>query len=255
MNDNNSVDTNNVSDVSVEGSAPSENVQNVDNQEHVTQSAETKNTEEYMIPKSRFDQVNDRYKELKAKEDALKDYEALDSLLQKDPSLAEQIESVFKSYGESKNKPQPEVAKQPQDQPSDTRYETLAEELKRTRTDLSLDKYEKAYQDLSRDVPDKYRYLFDQHVAMNLKENLGGDMSQFNPDALKSAFEKTNEFLKPVIEDGVQRNEQAQQEYDANKQRAQIPVTKSAPPVAEKRLRTREDRTAFLANALKQGQF
>lgn len=235
-------------DSGVTASAPVE-VNQTETQGNTAQaSAETKNTEsanEYMIPKSRFDEVNNNYKVLKQKEDAFRAYEQFDHLLAEDKELRDEIDSILEKR---KQKSQP-AQNQRQDQPVNNIVNSLAQEVAYMKAERNVQSYssefEKAF--ASSGLPESARDLYKLHVEQNVLTQLNGELWRpYNSTVVKKAFEDAKQLLDPLVQKSTQS---ATQNVARN-----IPVSTPNAPMPSTRLRTPAERTAFIANRLRAGR-
>ncbi len=210
-------------------------------------SAETKNTDsaEYMIPKSRFDEVNNKYKELSTKQENLKAYEQLDSLLSQDQELADEIAGILEKR---KQKSQP--APVPVSQSADPIVGNLAKKMAYMEAKDNVRQYGADFETVfkSSGLPDSAKPLYKMHVEQSVLQNLNGALwGDYNQNVVQKAFEETKQLLDPLVQ-------QTSQAYLQTKEAQRVPVSKPNAPMQTTRFKTANERTAFIANGLKAGR-
>lgn len=211
-------------------------------------SAETKNTDkaEHMIPKSRFDEVNNKYKELSSKSEQYKIYEQLDSILSEDENLAQEIAEVL----EKRKKPAQAKQTQNNNQSFDPVVGNLAKDVAFMKAERNVEQYHKDFESnfANSGLPESAKGLYKMHVEQAVLSQLNGELWRpYNRDAVQKALEQTKQLLDPYVQNVTKS-------YSEAKQGSNIPATRPNPPMQTTKLSTTKDRIAFIANGLKSGR-
>lgn len=246
----NSVDNNNAQVGSgVTDSAPVQENQTSETQGNAQQtSSETKNTgnADFMIPKSRFDEVNNKYKAISARQEELKAYEQLDQMLQQDEKLAEEITQVLERRKQN-SQPAP---KQRENYSQDPVVGTLAKKMAYMEARENVQNYSNDFENAFKNsgIPESAKELYKLHVEQNVLSSLNGELWRpYNSESVKQAFENAKKLLDPLVQ-------QTTQSYVQSKEAQKIPTMKSNPPIQANRFRSTSDRASFIANSLKAGR-
>lgn len=211
------------------------------NVESAQSSAETKNTEsanEYMIPKSRFDEVNNKYKALKDREQDLEIVDQLNNLFEQDSELAQEFETMIQKRVKAR-----ESSQQTQTQAKDPTVENLSREVARLKAGQTVEKYTSDFQKLAKgeNLTPEQAEVYREDVENLVVQMKKGDLTQYDPKIVSEAFETIKAKYSRLVQ--------------PQKPAANVPVNKAPnAPIETQKLNSREDRIRFIANGLKSGR-
>jgi hypothetical protein len=232
-------------EISVAESTPAED-QSVGSEEksESAESAETLNTEkaetktESHVPYDRFKSVNEKYKEAKEQLDALKPLQEFETLLNQDEKLYKQVEEYLtKTYGQGE-------VQQEVDEVGQLRS-TVTNLVRQT----NISKYQAEFDKMTDGMNDAQRAALERLTDIEMYRLSSAPYDQYNPKALKKAFEAAKQVLDPLIANG-------QAELVNEKSSESVPATSStgAPVKETETYGTQEERSAALAKLLKQAK-
>lgn len=228
-------------------SAPAENlvpsVQNAAESSATPSSAETVNTDnrEAMIPRARFDQVNNKLRQLEAKATDLQAYEQFEAELQKDPELTQAIAEVIQKRKQA-SRPV-ETPLQPTNQPkSDPAVQQLAQQVFLMKAETNVQKYQSQCSDLLKQaqIPDYQVPMYKEAVERMVLQKLNGNLSVYDAGVVSQAVEDTKQYFSQFLNPPK-----------AITPAPQVPVTKPNAPIEVRKFRTQADKIAYIANGLK----
>lgn len=229
-------------------SAPVENasqnsVQNAQESSNSQSAAEPVNTDnrETMIPRARFDQVNNKLRQLEAKATDLQAYEQFEAELQKDPELTQAIAEVIQKR---KQVSRPvETPSQPTGQPnSDPAVQKLAQQVFLMKAETNVQRYQSQCSDLlkQQQIPDYQVPMYKEAIERAVLQKLNGNLAVYDANVVAQATEETkqyfSQFLNPPKPAAPAPN---------------VPVMKPNAPMQAKRFNNQQERAAFIAAGLR----
>lgn len=237
------------SDAALAVSAPAqtaskESVQNVKESFDNGSSAETVNTDnsrEQLIPRARFDQVNNELKRFKSRESDYQAYDQFESALKNDPDLAEAITQVIQKRRQV-SQPVETPVQQTVQSKADPVVNKLAQEVFLMKAETNVNRYQAQCTDLLRQVqiPEHQMPMYREAIEQRVLQKLQGNLAVYDAGVVAQAVEETKQYF------GQYLNPPKQQEAAP-----QIPVTRPNAPIEVQRFRSRDERTAYLASALR----
>lgn len=223
-------------------SVPQQTHQNVQVSE-APSSAETvkTDTQEHMIPKSRFDQVNTQLKALKEKEARYGYVEQFEKTLEQDPDLAAEIKAAFEKR-KQRSQPVETQKSENRSQQVDPVVQGLAKEVFLMKAKENVGNYNSQFNQLAEqnNIPAEVRELYRHQYEQNVLARINGDLSVHNPDAALQAFQDTKQYLDRFV------TQRTQPQVTPN-----APVLKPNAPITANRPKNAQERMAFIASGIK----